>query len=104
MQPLEVRRGVDDRTVRILWTDRHQSAYPWSYLRGWCPCAGCQGHGGQRRYVQPPECDLGSISVVGNYALSLLWSDGHETGIYSYRYLRDLCGCDACRGNDTAPN
>ena len=96
-QPLEVRRGPDDRTMRIRWDDGHASEYPWAYLRGWCPCAGCQGHGNDKRYVQPPQCDLRAIAVVGNYALSLQWSDAHDTGIYTYRYLRELCACDSCK-------
>ena len=96
-QPTEVRRGADDKIVRIIWNDSHVSEYPWSYLRGWCPCAGCQGHGNEKRYVHAPPCDLVSIAVVGKYALSLTWSDGHDTGIYSYPYLRELCACPSCR-------
>lgn len=41
--------------------------------------------------------DLDRISVVGNYALQLHWADGHETGIYTYHYVRALCPCDECR-------
>jgi DUF971 family protein len=37
------------------------------------------------------------IGVVGRYALSIEWSDGHDSGIYSYTTLRSLCPCDACR-------
>ncbi len=83
--------------MRIRWSDGHTSEYPWPYLRGWCPCAVCQGHGGGHRYVEPPDhCELTGISLVGNYALNLLWADRHATGIYSYRYLRELCGCPVC--------
>jgi DUF971 family protein len=35
--------------------------------------------------------EIRDISVVGRYALNFRWSDGHETGIYSFRYLRELC-------------
>jgi DUF971 family protein len=35
---------------------------------------------------------------VGNYAVRLLWSDAHETGIYNYDYLRAICRCNECRG------
>jgi DUF971 family protein len=37
------------------------------------------------------------IGVVGRYALSIEWSDGHDSGIYSYRTLRALCPCAVCR-------
>jgi len=35
--------------------------------------------------------EIRDISLVGRYALNFRWSDGHETGIYSFRYLRELC-------------
>jgi DUF971 family protein len=96
--PVEVERKADQRTVRIQWSDGHVGEYPFAYLRGWCPCAACQGHGGERHYVHAADTELKSISVVGNYALNLHWGDGHESGIYSYRYLRDLCPCEECGG------
>ena len=61
------------------------------FARGWCPCAVCQGHGGERHFIQVENPQLVSVGVVGNYALNPRWSDGHETGIYSFQYLRDLC-------------
>lgn len=94
--PVEVRRRAADRLLEVSWSDGHRSEYPFAYLRGWCPCAGCQGHGGEKRYVHAANTDLESIAVVGNYALQLHWGDGHETGIYTYQYLRELCPCDQC--------
>jgi len=94
--PTEVRRQSADQQMRVTWNDGHVSDYPWAYVRGWCPCATCQGHSGERRYIHAENPTLVGISVVGNYALSLVWSDGHDTGIYSYRYLRSLCACSAC--------
>jgi DUF971 family protein len=95
--PKEVRRFPEERLLRITWNDGHVSDYPWAYVRGWCPCAACQGHGNEKRYVHAAPSDVTSIAVVGNYALSIVWSDGHDSGIYSYRYLRELCSCPACR-------
>ena len=37
------------------------------------------------------EVEIKDVSIVGRYALNFRWSDGHETGIYSFQYLRDLC-------------
>jgi DUF971 family protein len=98
--PVEVRRDVDQRIVRIEWSDGHVSEYPFAYLRGWCPCAGCQGHGGEKRFVHGDD-NLQRIGLVGRYALNPFWGDGHETGIYSYTYLRELCPCPACTGSKT---
>lgn len=96
--PVEVRRVAAESLLRITWSDGHVSDLPFAYLRGWCPCAGCQGHGGEKRYVHADNTDLVEIAVVGKYALQLRWGDGHETGIYSYRYLRELCACQECAG------
>jgi DUF971 family protein len=37
------------------------------------------------------------VEPVGSYALRIVWSDGHSTGIYSYQHFRDICPCDECR-------
>lgn len=80
----------EDNVLQILWDDDDLSHYPLEYLRGWCPCAACQGHGAERRYVEVKTPKLVSVSTVGNYALNPRWDDGHETGIYTFEYLRDL--------------
>lgn len=86
--------GAD--TMHITWGDGHEARYPNDILRGFCPCAHCQGHGGKIEFVPGGNSQLREITTVGNYALQLAWGDGHDTGIYSFRYLRDLCQCDAC--------
>jgi DUF971 family protein len=97
-----VRRRSEDEVLSISWSDGHRSDYPYPYLRGWCPCAVCQGHGSERHFVDGVNHDLKSIRIVGTYALSLTWGDGHETGIYSYRYLREICPCPSCAGSGLA--
>ncbi|HVN86684.1 MAG TPA: DUF971 domain-containing protein [Candidatus Binatia bacterium] len=95
-RPTEVRRVAEEQLVRVTWADGHVGEYTFTYLRGWCPCALCQGHGGERHFVEVDNPQLASINAVGNYALGLVWADGHDTGIYSYAYLRGLCPCAAC--------
>jgi DUF971 family protein len=67
-------------------------------LRGYCPCAGCQGHGGGISFVEAGSPELREIKQVGNYALELGWGDAHATGIYTYRYLRQLFDLAAAPG------
>jgi DUF971 family protein len=92
----------EDKMLQILWDDDLLTLYPFTYLRGWCPCAVCQGHGGERHFVQVENPELASLSMVGNYALNPRWVDGHETGIYTFAYLRRLSeqlqSKDAARG------
>ena len=84
--------------TEIDWGDGHKSIFPHLLLRGYCPCAGCQGHSGTIAFVPHDgiALEIDEISVVGNYALSIKWFDGHDTGLYSYKYLRALCQCAEC--------
>jgi len=97
-EPVEVRHEKGARRLVITWDDGHVSTYPLDYLRSWCPCAMCQGHSPNSRYLELRDQELVHIAAVGNYALSLVWKDGHDTGIYSFRLLRGLCPCEDCGG------
>src|SRR5262245_15349227 len=90
MRPILVTPIEEENLLRILWDDDRLSDYPFAYLRGWCPCAVCQGHGGERRFLHVENPQLVSVERTGNYALNLRWQDGHDTGIYTFEYLRNL--------------
>jgi DUF971 family protein len=100
-KPLAVRSPRGARTTEIEWADGHRGLYPHAVLRGNCPCAGCQGHTGEVRFLETSDAqqELDEIEMVGGYALSLKWFDGHASGIYSFQFLRSLCQCDACRAS-----
>jgi DUF971 family protein len=94
--PLEVHAPRGARVMRIVFEDGHEGQYPHEVLRGYCPCAQCQGHNGPIHFVPDGDLELLEIGEVGNYALRLTWGDGHATGIYSFAFLRQLCACPAC--------
>ncbi len=96
--PTEVRRLPEARRLRLTWSDGHVGEYDYAYLRGWCPCAFCQGHGATALVFHPPAgpVDLAAIEVVGHYGLSFKWSDGHGSGIYRFDLLAELCPCPEC--------
>ena len=96
---IEIRRLPEERRARLTWSDDHVAEYDYDYLRGYCPCAGCQGHGTGVVRFQPPDSPVEPLSIqpVGNYAVSFQWSDGHSTGIYRFDFLREICPCEACR-------
>jgi DUF971 family protein len=94
IEPRQIKQE-DDAIVSILWGDDHLCRYQASDLRRVCPCAQCVNEWTGERQLQPEtisdELTIADLSLVGRYALNFRWSDGHETGIYSFRYLRELC-------------
>lgn len=97
-EPQELRHEKGARRLVIVWEDGHVSPFPLDYLRSWCPCAACQGHEPVARYLALSGQELARVDPVGNYALSPTWQDGHSTGLYTFRMLRELCPCEACGG------
>lgn len=95
--PLEVRAPRGAQVMEIDFEDGHHAVYPHEILRGYCPCALCQGHQGPIRFVPGGDTVLTDLAEVGDYALRLTWADGHSTGIYTYRFLRELCSCAECK-------
>jgi DUF971 family protein len=96
--------------VKIDWSDGHRSDYTLAYLRDECPCATCTGaHGtepAKSNYSKPadnpfqmykPALKMLDVEPVGHYAIRINWSDGHNSGIYSYDRLREICPCDDCK-------
>jgi len=95
--------------VKIDWKDGHHSDYPLGYLRDKCPCAHCTGaHGTEPQatsYSKPPAnpfqmyqptLKMLSAEPIGQYAVRIHWSDGHNSGIYSWEHLRAVCPCAQC--------
>jgi DUF971 family protein len=100
-KPVSIKASKSEGMLRIEWEDGLQSEYPLEGLRAACPCAECKG--GHANMGQPgaPEmlegrldpgksAALERLELVGNYALQLVWSDGHSYGIYTWEYLRAL--------------
>jgi ATP-binding protein involved in chromosome partitioning len=95
-------RQAGPRELEIVWSDGHVSLYAVADLRRACPCASCVDELTGERILKAEEVaeDVkpASIEPVGRYALGIIWSDGHSTGIYAFEYLRSLCPCAACAG------
>lgn len=96
--PTEIRRLPESRRIRVTWDDGHIAEYDYDYLRGYCPCAACQGHGAGEVQFQPPASPVEALAIqpVGNYAVSIQWSDGHASGIYRFEFMRQICPCEQC--------
>jgi DUF971 family protein len=83
----------DPTRVIIDWDDGHRTTYTAAELRRVCPCASCVQEMTGVRLLDPSTVpdDLlqQDVRLVGNYALTLQFSDGHQTGIFSFPYLRE---------------
>lgn len=98
--------------VLIEWTDGHGSVFQNRELREACPCALCKGEPSPIGFsttiplVPAAPADVAAVrfSMVGRYAISFSWSDGHSSGIYPFGYLLEMCGCDRCAASKSAPH
>lgn len=91
----------EDGGLRIEWDQAgHAGFYPARALRIGCPCAGCVEEMTGRRLLNPTAVpdDIRPLRVrlVGAYGLRVEWSDGHDTGIYTFTRLRETCPCPSC--------
>ncbi len=84
--------------IRIAWPGGPEVAIPAVRLRDLCPCAGCVEEGTGRKLLDPTTipADIRPVKIepVGNYAIQITWTDGHSTGIYSWRTLREASGLE----------
>lgn len=83
----------DPSRIAIEWADGHSTAYLASELRRLCPCAQCVSETTGQRLLDPAsvgdELTQVDVRIVGNYAITVQFSDGHATGIFTYNYLRE---------------
>ena len=87
-------RQAGPRTLEIEWADETVSRYDVRQLRLACPCANCIDElTGAKRLdpaTVPEDVKPVNIKSVGSYAISITWSDGHDTGIYAFDRLRQM--------------
>lgn len=89
--PTEIRLEEAAARLTIAWDDGATSVFSLKYLRGWCPCAHCQGHFQTvYRFQDVARPVLKDVEPVGAYAIRPVWLDGHNAGIYAYDYLRRI--------------
>lgn len=107
-KPTGINVSKSKKEMTVTWGDGHTSIYPFTLLRAACPCASCRG--GHQNMKSEPDADvftrtmeespmtrLVNVVPTGSYALTLVWDDGHDYGIYNWHYLRALCPCAECR-------
>ncbi len=91
IEPLQIIEE-SDREISIKWSDEAETSHNAVELRRSCPCAGCINEWTGEKTLKDenitPDLSFSHITIVGRYALNFHFSDGHDTGIFSFAYLR----------------
>jgi DUF971 family protein len=92
LQATEIRLRTRSRVLEVAFEDGARFQLPFEYLRVHSPSAEVKGHGPGQEVLVTGKQDVGvrAIEPVGQYAIKLVFDDGHDTGLYSWKYLREL--------------
>ena len=92
-----IHSAIIGNELALAFSDGFEAYLPIPMLRRACPCAACQGEPDALGRIQKPIVEYGpkafdliQLQQIGGYALQLSWADGHQTGFYSFAYLRKL--------------
>jgi len=90
--PVEIRVKSAEKRLEIDFDDGRNFALPAELLRVESPSAEVQGHGPGGKTLVPGKRNVGiaGVDAVGNYAIRIRFDDGHDTGIFSWTYLREM--------------
>jgi DUF971 family protein len=99
LRPTDIRLRTQSRVLEVSFDNGSRYELPFEYLRVFSPSAEVKGHGGGEGTLVLGKQNVGihGVEPVGNYALRLLFDDGHDTGLYSWSVLHEL-------GRDRAAN
>ena len=88
MRPVDIAHSKSRNEMMVTWEDGRTSTYSAPYLRSWCPCAACQGHGNEVKYLGAAgDTTIIKLFEIGAYALGIRYHDGHDDGIYTWEWL-----------------
>lgn len=101
LEPVDISSSPEGNLL-IRWPDGHEGFHTPYHLRLNCRCAVCIDENSGRRKLDektvPLDIKMKSTAPVGRYAISINFTDGHNTGIFAFKRLRDLCECEICAG------
>ncbi|MDI4633977.1 DUF971 domain-containing protein [Pelomonas sp. V22] len=90
--PTEITAHQQSRVLEVAFSDGARFRIPFELMRVYSPSAEVQGHGPGQETLQYGKREIGivAINAVGHYAIQPLFSDGHESGLFSWDYLYQL--------------
>jgi DUF971 family protein len=91
-QPTEITLHQQSRKLEIAFADGSRYRLPYEFLRVYSPSAEVRGHGPGQEVLQTGKHDVKVLGVepVGSYAMKIVFDDGHDSGLYTWEYLRHL--------------
>jgi DUF971 family protein len=93
LQATEIKLRTRTRVLEVAFGDGARFELPFEYLRTHSPSAEVKGHGPGQEVLVLGKRDVGihAVEPVGLYAVKLVFDDGHDSGLFSWKYLRELC-------------
>lgn len=92
--PSAIRAHQTEQMLELAWENEPPILVPYKHLRANCPCATCRDEWTGERLLDPatiaPDLKLAGMERVGNYAIRLSWSDGHNLGLFTWDLLHTL--------------
>lgn len=90
--PTEIKLRTRSRVLEVAFEDGARFLLPFEYLRVHSPSAEVKGHGPGQEVLVMGKQNVGILAVepVGQYAVKLVYDDGHDSGLYTWKYLREL--------------
>ncbi|MDO6563026.1 DUF971 domain-containing protein [Amphritea sp. 1_MG-2023] len=91
--PKDIKLHAKSKTLELIYSDQQQFELSAEYLRVHSPSAEVRGHGVGNGVLQTGKQLVGikGLEAVGNYALKITFDDGHDSGLFTWEYLLDLC-------------
>jgi len=91
-QPTEIKLRRKSRVLEVSFDDGQRFELPFEYLRVYSPSAEVKGHGPGQEVLQfgKENVQVTRVEPTGQYAVRLIFNDGHDTGLYSWKYLYEL--------------
>lgn len=90
--PQNIELHQRSKALELIYSEQERYTLSCEYLRVYSPSAEVKGHGPGQEVLQTGKINvtINAINPMGNYALQLIFSDGHDSGIYSWNYLYEL--------------
>ena len=90
--PTEIKLRTRSRVLEVAFDDGERYLLPFEYLRVYSPSAEVRGHGPGQEVLVTGKQNVGirAVEPIGQYAVKLVFDDGHDTGLYTWAYLHEL--------------